>query len=122
MDHAYSTADMDVQTLRALVVEQMQVIAERDMQIAQQAAVITGQENTITQHARTITQHERTITEREARISVLTAEIARLRRAQFAARSEKMDPAQRALFEETMAADIAAVEAELEALQSPAAD
>ena len=108
MDHAHSTADMDVQTLRALVAEQMQVIADRDMQIAQQAAVITG--------------HERTITEREARISVLTAEITRLRRAQFAARSEKMDPAQRALFEETMAADIAAVEAELEALQSPAAD
>ncbi|MFC5582818.1 IS66 family transposase [Rhodanobacter terrae] len=99
---------MDVQTLSALVADQMQAIAERDTQIAQQVAVIT--------------RHERTITEREARISVLTAEIARLRRAQFAARSEKMDPAQRALFEETMAADIAAVEAELEALQSPAAD
>ena len=108
MDHAQLTADMDVQTLRALVAEQPQVIAERDRLIAQQIAVIT--------------RHERTITEREARISVLTAEIARLRRAQFAARSEKMDPAQRALFEETMAADIAAVEAELEALQAPAAD
>ena len=107
MDHAQLTADMDVQTLRVLVAEQLQVIAERDRLIAQQIAVIT--------------RHERTITEREARISVLTAEIARLRRAQFAARSEKMDPAQRALFEETMAADIAAVEAELEALQSPPA-
>jgi len=108
MAHAQLTADMDVQTLRVLVAEQLQVIAERDRLIAQQIAVIT--------------RHERTITEREARISVLTAEIARLRRAQFAARSEKMDPAQRALFEETMAADIAAVEAELEALQAPAAD
>ena len=115
MDHAQLTADMDVQTLRVRVAEQLQVIAERDSLIAQQIAVIT-------RHERTITEHERTITEREARISVLTAEIARLRRAQFAARSEKMDPAQRALFEETMAADIAAVEAELEALQSPAAD
>jgi transposase/uncharacterized small protein (DUF1192 family) len=105
MDCAKTTADMDVQTLRALVAEQMQVIAQH--------------QHTITQHERTITRHERTITEREARISVLTAEIARLRRAQFAARSEKMDPAQRALFEETMAADIAAVEAELDALQSP---
>jgi transposase len=99
MDHASHIADMDVQTLRALVAEQLQVIAD---------------------HERTISQHERTITEREARISVLTAEIARLRRAQFAARSEKMDPAQRALFEEAMAAEIAAVEAELEALKSPA--
>jgi transposase len=122
MDHAHSTTDMDVLTLRALVDQQTQLIAERDRQIAQQVAVITRHEHTITQHARTITQHERTITEREARIRVLTAEIARLRRVQFAARSEKMDPAQRALFEETMAADIAAVEAELEALQAPAAD
>ena len=77
MDHAHSTADMDVQTLRALVADQMQVIAERDTQIAQQAAVIAG--------------HERTITERETRISVLTAEIARLRRAQFAARAERSE-------------------------------
>jgi transposase len=120
MDHAHLTADLDVQTLTALVAEQIQVIAERDLQIAQQVAVITRHERTITQHERTITERERTITEREARINVLTAEIARLRRAQFAARSEKMDPAQRALFEETMAADIAAVEAELEALQAPA--
>jgi transposase len=114
MDHAHPTTDMDVQTLRSLVAEQRRVIAERDIQIAQKVAVIA-------RHEHTITQHERTITEREARISVLTAEIARLRRAQFAARSEKMDPAQRALFEESMAADIAAVEAELEALQSPPA-
>jgi transposase len=133
MDRAQLNTITDVQTLRQMVAEQRQVIAERDMHIAQQVAVITRHhhaiiqhectiiqhECTITQQERTITQHERTITEREARISVLTAEIARLRRAQFAARSEKMDPAQRALFEETMAADIAAVEAELEALQSP---
>ena len=85
IDHVHSTADMDVQTLRAFVAEQLQVIV-------QQSVVITC--------------HERTITEREARITVLTAQIARLRRA---------------LFDETMAADIAAVEAELDALQSPAA-
>ncbi len=101
MDHALHTTDMDVQTLRAVVADQLQVIADQQQLIA---------------------RHERTITEREARISVLTAEIARLRRAQFAARPEKMDPAQRQLFDETMAADIAAVEAELEALQSPTAD
>jgi len=98
MNHVFSTADMDVQTLRDLVAKQVHIIADRDQIIA---------------------RHERTITEREARISVLNAEIARLRRAQFAAHSEKMDPDQRALFDETMAADIAAVEAELDALQSP---
>ncbi len=98
MDHAQLNAINDVQTLRALIAEKLQIIAERDHLIA---------------------RHERTITERDANIAKLTAEIARLRRVQFAARSEKMDPAQRQLFEETMAADIAAVEAELEALQSP---
>lgn len=91
MDHAQLNTLTDVHVLRALVAEQLQIIA----------------------------RHERTITERDANIAKLNAEIARLRRAQFAARSEKMDPAQRQLFEETMAADIAAVEAELEALQSP---
>ncbi len=115
MDHAQTHADMDVQTLRALVADQLQVIAS-------QQRVIAERDQSIADHQQLIIRHERTITEREARISVLTAEIARLRRAQFAARSEKMDPAQRALFEETMAADIAAVEAELDALQSPATD
>ncbi|MFY7895323.1 MAG: transposase domain-containing protein, partial [Phycisphaerales bacterium] len=43
------------------------------------------------------------------KIAKLTAEIARLKRLQFAVRSEKLDPEQRELFEETMAADIAAV-------------
>jgi transposase len=100
MDDAQLSTITDVKILRAMVAEKQQIIAENE---------------------RVIARHERTITEREARISILTAEIARLRRAQFAARSEKMDPAQRALFEETMAADIAAVEAELEALQSPPA-
>ncbi|SFN72428.1 IS66 family transposase [Dokdonella immobilis] len=93
MDHAQLNAITDVKVLRALVAEQLQIIA----------------------------RHERTITERDANIAKLNAEIKRLRRLQFAARSEKMDPAQRQLFEETMAADIAAVEAELEALQSPPA-
>jgi transposase len=93
MDHAQLNTLTDVQALRAVVVEQLQIIA----------------------------RHERAITERDANIAKLNAEIKRLRRAQFAARSEKMDPAQRQLFEETMAADIAAVEAELEALQSPPA-
>lgn len=108
MEHAHSADDMDVQMLRGLVAEPRQVIAERDIQIAQQVAAIT--------------RNVRTITGREARISVLTGEVARLRRAQFDAHSEKMDPAQRVLFDETMAAKIAAVEAELDALQSPPAE
>jgi transposase len=64
-------------------------------------------------------ERDHQIAYKDARIVKLTAEIARLRRVQFTARSEQMDPQQRSLFDEAMAADIAAVEDELEALRSP---
>ncbi|MGH8303666.1 MAG: IS66 family transposase, partial [Steroidobacteraceae bacterium] len=115
MDHVQLLATTDVQTLRTLVVEKLQIIAD-------QQKVIADRERSIVERDSLIARHERTISERDANIAKLNAEIARLRRVQFAARSEKMDPAQRALFEESMAEDIAAVEAALEALQSPASD
>ncbi|HET7662237.1 MAG TPA: IS66 family transposase [Rhodanobacteraceae bacterium] len=96
MDPAELDAITDVDTLRALVRKQLKVIAQRDEAIA---------------------QRDRTITFKETRIAKLTHELARLRRVQFAAKSERMDPAQRALFDEAMAADIAALEDELEALR-----
>jgi len=101
MDHAALNDITDVQTLRAMVAEKLQVIAEQDQIIA---------------------RHEHTITFKEAKIAKLTHEIARLRRVQFAAKSERMDPAQRELFDEAMAADIAALEAELAALKTPSAE
>jgi transposase len=72
-------------------------------------------------HAAAIQEHRREIQFKETKIAALTAEIARLRRVQFAARSEKMNPEQRALFDEAIEADIAAVEAELESLRTPVA-
>jgi len=93
MDHAALNDISDVQTLRAMVAE----------------------------HLQTIAQHERMIAFKDAKIGKLTHEIARLRRVQFAAKSERMDPAQRELFDEAMAADIAALEAELAALKTPPA-
>ncbi|MGH8077122.1 MAG: IS66 family transposase [Lysobacter sp.] len=108
MDRAQLNTITDVETLHQLLAEQWCKLDERDRIIAERERVIA--------------QHEQTIIHREARIAALTAEIARLRRVQFAARSEKMDPTQRALFDESMAADIAAVEAELAALQAPAVE
>jgi len=81
----------DVDVLRSLVAEKVAEIAHRD----------------------------HTIRFKEAMIAKLTAEIARLRRVQFAAKSERMDPGQRELFDEAMAADLAAVESELAALRAP---
>lgn len=97
MDAASLDAITDIETLRALVREKVEVIA---------------------QHEATITQRDRTIHTRDLKIGKLTHELARLRRVSFAAKSEAMTASQRDLFDESMAADIAAVEAELDALQS----
>lgn len=88
----------DVTALRALVREQLATIARRDAVIA---------------------ERDRTIRARDLKIEKLTHELARLRRVQFAAKSERMDPGQRELFDAAMAADIAALEAELATIQSP---
>ena len=104
MDAAALDAITDIDTLRAMVREHVTCIAQRDAAMAERDAVIAA--------------HQRTLREREALIGKLTHELARLRRVQFAARSERMDTAQRGLFDEAMAADIAAVEAQLEAAQT----
>ncbi len=99
MDDAALNTMTDTDALRALVREQMAKVAQRDVIIARR-------------------DHE--IAYKTAKIDKLTHELARLRRVQFSARSERMDPEQRELFDEAMAADIAAVEAELDALQDSA--
>ncbi|WDM76582.1 IS66 family transposase zinc-finger binding domain-containing protein [Xanthomonas cucurbitae] len=81
-------------------------------------ALLATAHTTIERQQALIDTRERTITLRDAQIAALTAEIARLRRLQFSAKTERMDPDQRQLFEDTMAADIAAVEAQLAALQA----
>src|SRR5690606_25609685 len=65
-----------------------------------------------------IAQRDDTIFRKQSLIEQLTAEIRRLRRQQFAARSEKMPDAQRSLFDEAIAADLAMLEDALEAAQS----
>ncbi len=100
MDAAQIISITDVETLRGIVLDQMTAIAQHEAQARANA---------------------RTIQFKSGMIEALTAEIKRLRRVQFAARTEKMPPEQRALFDESISADIAAVEAELEALRSPAA-
>jgi len=67
-----------------------------------------------------IASQQRNLIYRQAKIDTLTAEIARLRRWKFGRSSEQLDPEQRALFEDALAEDIAAVEAQLEALTAPA--
>jgi hypothetical protein len=54
------------------------------------------------------------------KIEKITFELARLKAWKFAARTERMNAEQRQLFEETLAADQASLEAQLEALQAQA--
>lgn len=116
----------DIATLQTLVREQLAVIAQQDEAISQREIEITRHREVITQREIDIAQRDeliaardRTIIWKTAQIDKLTHELARLRRVQFAAKSERMDAGQRDLFDETMAADIAALEAQLENLKVP---
>jgi transposase len=55
---------------------------------------------------------------KQLKIDQLTHEMATLRRWKFAGRSEQLNPGQRHLFEETLAADLEAIGLELEALKN----
>ena len=59
---------------------------------------------------------------KQTKIDLLTHEIARYKRLQFAAKSEKLHADQRSLLEETLDADLAALEAELKALSPEPAE
>lgn len=80
MDAAALNAITDIDVLRAVAREQIGQIAQRDLTIAQQM--------------HTIEQRDRAITFKDAKIGRLTHEIARLRRLQYTAKTERMDPAQ----------------------------
>jgi transposase len=107
MDAAHLSTITDADVLRALLSEKLAEIEARD--------------ELLSAHQKVIAERDEAIRNRDIRIEALTHEIARLRRVQFAARSERMSPEQRSLFEETMDADIAAAEAELAALATPTA-
>ncbi len=66
-----------------------------------------------------IAKRDREITFKSAKIDQLTHTIAVLQRLQFAARAEKFDPTQQALFDTAIGADLAAVESELEQIAPP---
>lgn len=104
MDLAQLNAIDDVAVLRALVVEQFAEIGKREQA-----------------HATQLAKRDRELVFKAARIEQLIEELRRLRRVQFAARTEKLDAEQRALFDDALAGDIAAAEAEVEALRSPGA-
>ena len=74
----------------------------------------------IGEQSKQIAERDRAIKFKDAKIERITFELARLKAWKFAAKTERMNAEQRQLFEETLAADEASLEAQLEALQAQA--
>jgi transposase len=85
------------------------------------AEVFTKMVTHIGQQHQRIDSQEQAIKLRDAKLERVSFELARLKAWKFAARTERMNAQQRQLFEETLAADEASLQAQLEALQQSAA-
>ena len=106
----------DLKGLRQLVMAQRDQLSKRDEVLAQRDHLIQQRDHLIQQRDHLIQQRDQTIQLRDRLIDTLTEQLKRLRHLKFGASSERFDPSQQALFEETLSADIAAVEAEIEAV------
>ena len=80
-------------------------------------AQINEQSKHIAAQARRIDSDAQAIKWRDAKIQSITFELARLKACKFGARAERMSAQQRSIFEETLAADEASLQAQLAALQ-----
>ena len=86
----------------------------------QMLAHIAAQSQAIAKRDQVIAERDRAIKFKDTKIERITFELARLKAWKFAARTEAMNAEQRQLFEETLAADEASLQAQLDALQDQA--
>ena len=84
---------------------------------AQLLAQINEQSKHITALGQRIDSDAQAIKWRDAKIESITFQLAKLKAWKFGARTERMNAEQRSIFEETLAADEASLEAQLAALQ-----
>lgn len=80
-------------------------------------AQINEQSKHIAEQTKRINADAQAIKWRDAKIESITFQLARLKAWKFGAKTERMSAQQRSLFEETLAADQASLEAQLAALQ-----
>ena len=97
-------ATMDERQLRKLAAELIEKVTQQDQEIRAKAE--------------SIERDQRELHRRQLKIDQLTHEMAVLKRWKFAARSERLDSSQRSLLDESIDADLAAMEVELESLRS----
>jgi transposase len=113
--------DFKAQDLRGLSPEALAAAAEQMLQrIAEQSKQLDERDQHIGEQSKRIDSQAQAIKWRDAKIESITFQLARFKAWKFGAKTEAMNAQQRALFEETCAADQASLEAQLAALQ-PAA-
>jgi transposase len=115
MESPRDLAQMDAEKLRDLAASLAAQIAERDAQIHELDAQISARDAQIV-------RRDEELKHKQLKIDQLTHEMATLKRWQYGRRSEQLDAGQRSLLDDSIDADIAAIDLEIEALrESPPA-
>jgi hypothetical protein len=107
--------DLKAQDLQGLAPEAVAALAKQMLRHIEQLA------GELQRKDREIERKDREIALRGARLEKVQFELARLKRWKFGVKSEAMSAEQRRLFEETLAADEASLQAQLESLRAQAA-
>jgi transposase len=116
-----ATEEFKAQELRGLSADELTQIAQRMLvRIAEQAQTISARDQAIATRDQAISQRDQEIKFKNAKLERITFELARLKALKFGTKTEAMDAEQRLLFEETLAADQASLQAQLDALQAQA--
>lgn len=107
---------LNAKQLRELASDLIAQVARNDLQISQHEIQIRERDQQIASLDQTISSKDREILYRQAKIDQLTHEMAVLKRWKFGRSREQLDAAQASLLDETIDADIAAIEQELQDL------
>ncbi len=126
---AQNLDDLDAHALREKVRGLMAALGEKEHTLAETAEQLLRHEQELEQTRQILVRREQMLAThrddirfKDAKIAQLTHEIANLRRYQFGKKGEQLSGVQGSLLEETVCADIAAIEAELDLLRGqPAA-
>ena len=108
----------DIDVLRQMVAQNIEVMAQLDQQVVSHATALRERDARIIQRDTLIAKRDHEIHFKTAKIDHLMQVIAKLQHLSFGARSERFDPAQQALFDATLQADLVAAQTELLSLSA----
>ncbi|MFG6441978.1 IS66 family transposase [Roseateles sp. LKC17W] len=104
----------------ALIAQLQQQVQDQAQQLSEHDETLAARDIELAQRDALLQRKDREIALREAKIEKINFELARLKRWTYGAKSEAMNADQRRLFEETLAEDEAALQAQLEQLRREA--